>query len=114
MMRAFQQADKDSRKELRAALRDVGHIVRRDAASLLVREDPKHARSAAGYKVYVRQRGVSVEQSLRRTTGNHPEFGKFQARHALFPAAEENRDEVEREFVHALEKVEFRFNHAGV
>ena len=67
--------------------------------------------SAAGYRVYVRQRGVSVEQSLRKTTGEHPEFGTLQMEKALLPALYCNEDEVVRRLEDALDKVAARFNH---
>lgn len=56
--------------------------------------------SAMGYKIRVRARGVAVEQSLRRTTGEHPFFGTLQMEQALVPALEREgpgvRDEIGR------------------
>lgn len=109
-MRAYQQADKDSRKELRVALKHVGETVQRDAVRLM---SPINSRTAAGYKIRVRQRGVAVEQSLRKTTGAHPEWGSYQMRHALLPALMVNADEVERRVEHALDVVANQFNHGG-
>jgi uncharacterized membrane protein len=114
LQKALRDADKDTRKESRVAFKAVAESVRRDAASLLTSEDPRHAKSAAGYRVYVRQRGIGVEQALRKTTGKHPEFGKFQMRHALVPAADDNKDTVRREMEHALHTVADRFNHKGI
>jgi hypothetical protein len=68
-LRACAKAEKDTRKEVRAAFREVGDIVRVDAARRLDGLSPK---AAAGLRTRVRQRGVSVEQSLRRTTGKRP------------------------------------------
>jgi hypothetical protein len=107
LLRAFQRADSDSRKELRSALKDVGEVVRRDATGLFSPVDP---RSAAGYKTRVRQRGVAVEQSLRRTTGRHPEYGALQMRSALVPALTDNVDQVERQLERALDRVADHFN----
>jgi hypothetical protein len=90
-VKAFRDMDKDVAKGLRKQLRESGAIVQRDAASLFAATDPK---SAAGYKVRVRQRGVAVEQSLRKTTGLHPEFGPLQMQRALEPALERNEPEV--------------------
>jgi hypothetical protein len=65
--------------------------VRARASELFSRYD---GRSAAGYKVRVRARGVAIEQSLRRTTGEHPQFGSLQMRTALLPALAEEGDNV--------------------
>lgn len=110
LMRAYQQADRDSRKELRAALKHAGEIVQRDAARFI---SPISSRTAAGYKIRVRQRGVAVEQSLRKTTGAHPEWGSYQMRHALLPALMVNEDEVERRMEAALDIVAAHFNQGG-
>jgi hypothetical protein len=109
LMRAFKEADKDERKYVREAFKQVGEIVRKDSATLFSTVD---TRSAAGYRVYVRQRGVAVEQSIRKTTGKHPEFGKLQMRRALVPALVANDGNIEREMEHALDKVCERFNRA--
>ena len=110
-MRAFQRADREQRLELRHALRDVGAIVQRDAVS---RFSPVDARSAAGFKVRVRQKGVAVEQSLRKTTGRRPDYGSLQMRRALLPALASKQGEVEQELEHALDKVADHFNRGGV
>jgi len=102
LLRALRDADRNTRLEIRHALRDVGELVRSDAA---VRFAPIDARSAAGYKVRVRQRGVAVEQSLRRTTGKHPQYGALQMRRALVPALHENEAETIMKMNEALEKV---------
>ena len=93
VIRAFKQVRKDVLRELRPALRAAADVVRADAASRFSVYSP---RSAAGYRVRVRLRGVAVEQSLRRTTGQHPFFGTLQMRTALEPALEAKRDEVIR------------------
>src|SRR4029077_10549899 len=80
LIRASALADKATKREMRATFRKVGDPVKQDAAALFQRYD---AGSAAGYKTRVRQRGISVEQSLRKTTGKHPEFGRLQMRKAL-------------------------------
>ena len=83
--------DKELAKELRGELKEVGQIVQKEAASLFSGVD---TRSAAGYKVRVRARGVAVEQSLRRTTGQHPDYGAKQMREALLPALESKENAV--------------------
>jgi Holliday junction resolvasome RuvABC endonuclease subunit len=89
--RAFRQLRKETLAGLRPALRQVGEIVRREGQALFERYDPK---SAAGYRVVVRMRGVAVEQRYRRTTGEHPEFGPLQMEKALVPALEANEENV--------------------
>jgi hypothetical protein len=111
LLRAFQQADREQRLALRHTLRDIGAVVQRDAVRRL---SPIDARSAAGYKVRVRQRGVAVEQSLGRTTGAHPEWGSYQMRHALLPALYANEHVTEIEMEQALDLVAAKFNRGGV
>lgn len=100
-------ADKDARKYSREAFRQVGDIVKHDASQRFAGID---AKSAAGYRTRVRQRGVEVEQSLRKTTGKHPEFGALQMRRALVPALVTNAPKVERELDRAFDRVAANFN----
>lgn len=104
--RAVARADRQTRKAVREELREVGEVVRADAQDLFSDID---ATTAAGYRVVVRQRGVSVEQRLRRTTGLHPEYGALQMRRALIPAAEENEDTIEERMERALDRIADRF-----
>lgn len=117
LVRAFALADVATKRELRETLRETGRAVQRDSARFVVTEHKKPERSdaktAAGYRVYVRQRGVSVEQSLRRTTGLHPEWGGWQMRHALIPALHDNEAETNRRMEHALDVIAARFNEGG-
>jgi hypothetical protein len=89
--RALSRVDKDSAKVLRKALKDSAEPVRSLAAEIL---SPIAARSAAGYRVVVRARGVAVEQRLRRTTGKRPDFAALQMRKALLPALMSKEDDV--------------------
>ncbi len=91
LQRDFRKIDKGLAKEVRDGLREGGDIVRVEASSRFTRYD---ARSAAGYKTRVRQRGVAVEQSIGRTTGKRPDFGRLQMDRALEPALEDKRDQV--------------------
>ena len=91
---AFHRVGTETRRLLRPALKKAAEPVRAEAASRFARYDP---RSAAGYKVRVRARGVAVEQSLKRTTGLHPQFGSLQMRQALLPALAEKGDAVRDE-----------------
>jgi hypothetical protein len=67
-------------------------------------------RTAAGYKVGVTQKGVRVYQSLRKVNGRHPEYGRYQMRHALIPALKDQQAETEAGLEHALDVVADRFN----
>jgi hypothetical protein len=107
LQRALRDADKELRLAVRAELREAGEIVRGEAKALFERFDPK---SAAGYRVRVRLRGVAVEQSLKRTTGQHPEFARLQRRTALEPALDAKEDEVITRLEEALDNVADRFN----
>src|SRR5436305_13177204 len=110
LLRALRTADKESRLALRAELRHVGEATQAGAARRVGAKDPK---SAAGYKVRVRQRGVAVEQSLRKTTGVHPEWGAWQMRHALLPSLAADAGEADRRLAAALDLVAARFDRGG-
>ncbi len=105
----------------REALEKVGEIVRLEGTRDLIQyktggaarsgaELRNAVRSAAGFRVRVRQRGVEVEQSLRKTTGLHPEWGGVQMKHALLPALFASQDEIVVEFDKALDTVVSTFN----
>ncbi len=83
LQRAARAAGGDASKLLRARLKEVGNVVRDEAESMLA---PLSERSASGYRVYVRQRGVSVEQSRRKTTGTRGDWAAFQISRILIPA----------------------------
>jgi len=105
-MRATVRADRESKAYIRQAFKDAGESVRADAARRMTEYD---SRSAAGYRVAVRQRGVAVNQSLRKTTGDRPDYGALQMRKALLPALQANGDELNRDLELALARVERHF-----
>src|SRR5262245_58259522 len=107
LMRGLKDMDKDTKRKTRAAFRDVGEATRVDAIKMLSPHDPK---SAAGFKTRVRQRGIAVEQSLRKTTGKHPEWGSYQMRHALIPSLDRNADKLIADIDRALAQVVASFN----
>ena len=107
LMLALKTADTESRRAVRAELRHAGDKVKQGATDRFDRYDP---RSAQGYRVRVRQRGIAVEQSLRRTTGKHPEFGTLQMAKALVPSLEANEEETMRDFDDAFDKISLIFN----
>ena len=97
-LRACFKAEKDSAKLVREQYRTVGEIVRAEGQKRFEHID---AGSAAGFRVSVRQRGVSVEQRLKRTTGTRPDYGSLQMRLALLPALDAKEEEVVLAFDHA-------------
>lgn len=76
---------------LRKELREGGKIVRDDAARRFSRYSEK---SASKYGVSLRDRGLSVEQRLRKVTGKRPDWGALQMREALLPAREAHSEEI--------------------
>jgi len=101
-VRAANRTSRAARKEIKDALRNVGEVVRADAADRFSTYD---AGSAGGFRVRVRQRGVSVEQSRGRTMGTRPDFGALQMRKALIPAGEENEREIDDRMQEALDQI---------
>ena len=95
-------ADRALRSQQRNLFRKVGEPIRSEAAVLIAGKD---RRSAAGLKIRVRQRGVIVEQSRRKTTGKHPEWGAWQMRHAFLPAQTDQQPETLRLMQHAIDEV---------
>lgn len=110
-LRATDRAGKETKREIRGTFRKVGEIVKVDAQARYRASD---AKSARGLRTVVRQRGVTVEQSLRRTTGQHPEWGSWQMRHGLLPALDEKKREIEREMEDAIDRVADHFDRKGI
>lgn len=98
--RAVSKAEKETKKVVRERLKEVGDFVRVDAAGKLSQYD---AYSASKLRVRVRQAGVFVEQSLRKSTGLRPDFGELQMTRALIPSATENEAELEQKMEEAAE-----------
>lgn len=107
---ACDRAGKESKSFVRGTYRAVGDLVKVDAAGRIVDHD---AKTAAGFRTYVRRTGVSVEQSLRKTTGQHPEYGAWQMRHGLEPALAAKETEVEGAMEKAIDKVADHFDRKG-
>lgn len=103
--RAVARADRNSKKEIRAEFKEVGEIAR---AEWTERFSSVDERSARGYRTRVRQRGVEVEQSLRKVTGKHPEYGALQMRVGT-EILEDKKDEVEKKFEDALDHIAEHF-----
>ena len=107
VIKGLKDCEKKERFATRAILRRTGDAVKTEAATRFSRYDQK---SAAGYRTVVRQRGISVEQRLRRTTGLRPDFGALQMAKALLPAAADKQAVTERAMEHALDEISARFN----
>lgn len=99
-MRAVQRSEKESKKLVHARLREAGDIVRQEAKTRFERYS---VRSASGYRVRSRIGGVFVEQSLRKTTGKHPEYGTLQMVKALEPAIDAKQAQVESNMERVLD-----------
>ncbi len=85
---ALKETDESTLAELQRDLGDVGDVVKTEAVDLFDRID---ARSASHFDTRVRVNSsslalVDVGQSLRKTTGKRPDFGKLQVEEALLPA----------------------------
>lgn len=105
-IRACDRAGPDTKKEVRSAFRDVGDDVKAEATRLFDRIDE---RSAAGYRVSVRQTGVSVYQSIRKTTGLRPDYGALQMRKGLLPALAAKETATEARLEKAMDRVADHF-----
>lgn len=103
--RAVARADRRSKKEIRAEFKEVGEIVRREWTERFSSVDQ---RSARGYRTRVRQRGVEVEQSLRKVTGKHPEYAAKQMRVGV-DVLDDKREEAERQFEEVLDNIAEHF-----
>jgi hypothetical protein len=107
LVRATDRAGQESKKAVRGILRAAALHVRVAASELFSRYD---TRSAAGYRVVVRQRGVAVQQSLRKTTGLRPDYGDLQMRKALLPALRREAAETERQMELAIDRIADHFD----
>jgi hypothetical protein len=113
VMRALHRADKESLVRVRETVRHAGEAVQADARARVLARKPSAQKTAAGYKTRVRQSGIAVEQSLRKRSGLHPEWGAWQMRHALIPALVHNEDKTLALLEHALDQVAAEFNRGG-
>lgn len=101
LMRAFAVAEVEVEVGMKRVLKQVGEIVRADAAARFSHYD---AQSAAGYRVSVNRTGVDLYQSIKGK-GIRPEYGALQMRRAFLPALDDKRDEVETAFESFLDRV---------
>lgn len=106
-VRACDHAGPDTKKQVRTALRQAGESVQGQWSA---DEERFGSRTATGLRTIVRTRGISVEQTRRKTTGTRPDFGRLQQRigDAVFDS---KQSEIERDFEHAIDQVADHFNH---
>lgn len=104
-LRATDRAGKETKTAVRATFREVGEVVREPWADELDRFGSK---TAHGLRTVVRTRGVNVEQTQRKTTGKHPDFGRKQQ---LIGEAvlDEKADEVGERMEDAIDEVADHF-----
>jgi hypothetical protein len=105
-LRATARADKEQKRATRKILEQAGESVRRDAQSYFSRIN---SRTAAGFRTRVRVREIVVEQSVKKTTGKHPEYGSFQMT-VLVRARHLHEDEMMRDLERAFDQVADHFN----
>ena len=85
LAQALRETDKGLLAELQADLGKVGDVVRDEARTLFDHIDVK---TASGFETRVRATSragglVTVEQSLRKTTGLRPDYGGTQVKYML-------------------------------
>ena len=118
LSRAFAYADRDSRRELREAFKEVAQPVARDAEGLAVARIPRMASSprwslmrvgVTRTTVYVapKQRGLRNRADPRR----RPNLADLLMGRAMEPALEQNQHEIEVAVEHALDRLADHFNH---
>lgn len=105
-VRACDRAGRETKTQVRGTLREVGEHVRAEWASRFSRIDP---RSASGYRVSVRTTGVSVRQSLRKTTGKRRDYGALQQRYGM-RVAQDLQPTIERDLEDAIGTVADHFD----
>ena len=103
LLRASNRAQKESKTFVKDSFREVGEVVRRPAADDLrtLQGGPRSKKkndSASGLRTRVTTTGVDVEQSLRKTTGKRPDWGKTQMRKILLPNLESHQREIAEKF----------------
>ena len=110
LLKANAKAEKEARLFTRHELKKVGDLVRVDATR---RFAPIDSRSAAGYKTRVRQKGIAVEQSIKKTTGERGRYGVLQMHKGLLPALYGRHAELRQAFERALERIADKHERVG-
>ena len=95
------RADKLTKRYVRNEIRRAAIPLRDEWDRRVYDLNPK----SADFRIYVRRVGVvAVEQPLRKTTGNRPDWGKTQMRVGL-AAKDDTADEVLGRFGEALDRI---------
>lgn len=92
---------------LKAGFRKIGQMVATDARRDFtggVARSASVEKTAAGFRPYVRIRGVEVDQTLRKTTGLRGDWGVRQMRVGLIPALEEDEPAIVAEIAVAVDE----------
>lgn len=113
LIRDFSKLSKETSRELRAALRVIAAPVAIDVKFREAKWGPKEPR---GIRVVVRQRGVSVDQTLRKSADiarRRPNFGGLQMQEAFIPALEDNAAAIERRTEEFLDRFVAPTNRGG-
>lgn len=116
MNRAFARADRDMKRHLRSALKDVAEPVREDAERLAGQKVRNMGAGPwAGMRVGVTTNLVYVAPKKRGTRGRgpsrRPNLADLLMGRAMAPALEEHAEEIEDRFGDAVDSVLARWGH---
>ena len=104
LIRTINYIGGDFKKEVKDELRQIGEDTRRDSAAVAANKGWS-AKTVTGYRTIVRVRGISVEQSRRRTTGKQRKFGGVQMTRALIPSRDKNVEQARVRMEKALQAI---------
>lgn len=110
--RAFARADKETRKEVRAAERAIAEPVRATAENLAGSEISGLQRSPqwAGMRIGVTRSLIYVAPKSRRKIGSRrPNLAGLLLSRAMEPALEQHRGDIERAIERALDRIADHF-----
>lgn len=106
LLQATDRAGKETKKFVRSEFRKVAEPVLRESQDRLRRLDPVPVKTIEGLRIVVRRRGViSVEQRLRKTTGDRPDWGGTQMTRGLLPSLTHNEQLVGRLTEKAFDRI---------
>lgn len=111
--KAFAQADKDARRFVRAAEREIAEPVRKAAEQLAVTEISHIGPAWSQMRIGVTQKVIYVAPKKRGTRDaslRRPNLAGLLMNKAMQPALDQNADRIEAAIEHALDKVADRFN----
>jgi hypothetical protein len=103
--RDLRRIERQMQSGVRDELRDLAKPVQQKAAMLA---SPYSGATAAGFKIRLRRFEVTVEQSLRKTTGLRPDYGALQMRRMLEPALEQEQGQIEPQISRMLDVLHAR------